>query len=229
MLLDTAAVLISVPVAEPAIAQVAVNVAEPAAGRLTVLLILPLPFAVVQVLPPAPVQVQVQASEAGKVSATVAPVTVSPPAALLAVMVYVVLPPGTELTVPLVLVIDRSADRLRQAVTLTSSMPTPAKLAELSPTKLNASSAFKPAKLSARAVNSPQPADSLMVTAGLPTMLVIVAPSHSNKRVGVAPPTCWAVTLYVSNWAASNWYCCAQRTTIGAESPVRLIFGERKV
>ena len=51
----------------------------PPAGRLTVSLMLPEPAAV-QVPPPAPTQVQVQVSEAGKVSATVAPVTPLGPA-----------------------------------------------------------------------------------------------------------------------------------------------------
>ena len=57
----------------------------PPAGRFTVSLMLPEPAAV-QVPPPAPTQVQVQVKTAGKVSATVAPVTGSGPA-LLAVMV----------------------------------------------------------------------------------------------------------------------------------------------
>ena len=57
----------------------------PPLGRLTVSLMLPEPDAV-QVPPPAPTQVQVQVSEAGKVSATVAPVALLGPA-LLAVMV----------------------------------------------------------------------------------------------------------------------------------------------
>ena len=57
----------------------------PPLGRLTVSLMLPEPEAV-QVPPPAPTQVQVQVSEAGKVSATVAPVALLGPA-LLAVMV----------------------------------------------------------------------------------------------------------------------------------------------
>ena len=57
------------------------------AGRFTVAsLMLPEPAAV-QVPPPEPVQVQVQVSTAGKVSATVAPVTGSAPAGLEAVIV----------------------------------------------------------------------------------------------------------------------------------------------
>ena len=69
---------------------------------------LPLPLAV-QVPPPAPVQVQVQVKAAANVSVTVAAVAVLGPA-LLAVIVYTVLPPRMTLVVPLVLVIDKSED-----------------------------------------------------------------------------------------------------------------------
>src|SRR6516225_8238982 len=75
----TVAVLVSVPVAAAEIVQLAVYVVLPPAGRLIVSLMLPLPEAV-QVPPPAPTQVQVQVSEAGKVSATVAPVALLGPA-----------------------------------------------------------------------------------------------------------------------------------------------------
>src|SRR5579859_2583160 len=68
---------------------------------------LPLPDAV-QVPPPAPLQVQVQVSEAGNVSATVAPVALLGPA-LDAVIVYVVVPPAVTEVTPSVFVIDRSA------------------------------------------------------------------------------------------------------------------------
>src|SRR5436305_949342 len=64
--------------------------------------------AAVQVPPPAPTHVQVQVSEAGKVSATVAPVAVHG-STLAAVIVYVTELPGVAVVTPSVLVIDRSA------------------------------------------------------------------------------------------------------------------------
>ena len=67
---------------------------------------LPVPLAA-QVLPALPAQVQLQVSDAGKVSTTRASNTVSGPA-LLAVMVYTTLPPGKAVATPSELVIDRS-------------------------------------------------------------------------------------------------------------------------
>src|SRR6185295_7325713 len=68
---------------------------------------LPEPDAV-HVPPPAPTQVQVQASTAGKVSATVAPVA-GIAVAFEAVIVYTTDPPGTAVATPSVLVMPRSA------------------------------------------------------------------------------------------------------------------------
>src|SRR6187402_2039895 len=68
----TVAVLLSVPVAAGDKVALTVYVTLAPAGRLTVSLILPEPAAV-QVPPPAPTQVQVAVSEAGNVSATMAP------------------------------------------------------------------------------------------------------------------------------------------------------------
>ncbi len=80
----------------------------PPAGRFTLSLILPEPLAV-HVPPPAPTQVQVAAVIAGgKVSVNAAPVALLGPA-LLTVMVYVVLVPGTYAVTPSVFVTDRSA------------------------------------------------------------------------------------------------------------------------
>src|SRR4051812_20251775 len=62
----------------------------------------------VHVPPPAPTHVHVAVSDAGNVSATVAPVAVLGPA-FDAVIVYVVDPPGVAVVTPSVLVIDRSA------------------------------------------------------------------------------------------------------------------------
>src|SRR3954463_4947834 len=103
----TVAVLLSVPVANAEIEQLAVYVALPPLGRLTVSLRLPEPEAV-QVPPPAPAHVQVQVSEAGNVSATVALVALLGPA-LLAVTVYVTEPPGVAVVTPSVLEMERSA------------------------------------------------------------------------------------------------------------------------
>src|SRR3954465_1914252 len=75
----TVAVLLSVPVAAAEMVALTVYVTDPPDGRLTVLLMLPDPAAV-QVPPPAPTQVQVAVSEAGNVSATVAPVALLGPA-----------------------------------------------------------------------------------------------------------------------------------------------------
>src|SRR5450432_1791408 len=62
----------------------------------------------VQVPPPAPAQVQLHVSEAGKVSATVVPVALLGPA-FDAVIVYVTEPPAVADVTPSVLVIARSA------------------------------------------------------------------------------------------------------------------------
>ena len=67
----------------------------------------------VQLPPPAATHVQVTpVSVAGKVSATVAPVTAEGPA-LEATMVYVTLLPGITVVTPSVFVIERSAVGLR--------------------------------------------------------------------------------------------------------------------
>src|SRR3954469_16306641 len=68
---------------------------------------LPEPLAV-QLPPPPPTHVQVPVSDAGNVSATVAPDAFEGPA-LLAVIVYVTLPPGVAVVTPSVFVIDKSA------------------------------------------------------------------------------------------------------------------------
>src|SRR4051794_35029779 len=68
---------------------------------------LPEPDAV-QVPPPAPTHVHVQVRDAGKVSATVAPVAVLGPE-FDATIVYVTDPPGVAVVTPSVLVIARSA------------------------------------------------------------------------------------------------------------------------
>jgi proline racemase len=75
----TAAVLVSVPVAPAAIAAVTENVTEAPTGRLTVLLIEPLPDAG-HVPPPEPEHVHVmELTPAGVVSVTDAPVTLDGP------------------------------------------------------------------------------------------------------------------------------------------------------
>src|SRR5580765_8766562 len=104
----TVAVLLNEPVARLETVQVEVYVTLPPAGRLTVSLMEPANGPAVQVPPPAPTQVVLQVSEAGNVSATVAPVAALGPA-LLAVMVYVTEPPGVAVVTPSVLVMERSA------------------------------------------------------------------------------------------------------------------------
>jgi hypothetical protein len=103
----TVAVLASVPVAAASIVHAAVYVTLPPVGRFAVSAMLPLPDAV-QVPPPAPAHVHVQVSDAGNVSAIVEPGALLGPA-LLAVIVYVTLPPGVAEVTPSVLVIERSA------------------------------------------------------------------------------------------------------------------------
>src|SRR5689334_13159050 len=82
---------------------------------------LPLPEAV-QVPPPAPTHVQLQVSEAGKVSATVEPVALLGPT-LLAVMVYVTEPPAVAVVTPSVLVIARSAVAPSPSVSVAELLP----------------------------------------------------------------------------------------------------------
>src|SRR4051812_25114128 len=82
---------------------------------------LPLPLAV-QVPPPAPTHVHAAVSEAGKVSATVAPTAFDGPA-LEAVMVYVALPPQPPAVTPSVLVIERSGDGASVSESLALLLP----------------------------------------------------------------------------------------------------------
>ena len=83
---------------------------------------LPLPAAV-HVPPPAATHVQVTpVSVAGKVSATVAPVTADGPT-FRAVIVYVTLLPGTTVVTPSVFVIERSAVGLRVSVSVAVLFP----------------------------------------------------------------------------------------------------------
>ena len=84
-------------------------------------MILPEPLAV-QVPPPAPTQVHVQVRAAGKVSVTVAPVALLGPE-LLAVIVYVTVPPGVAVATPSVTVIDRSALALSVSVSVAVLFP----------------------------------------------------------------------------------------------------------
>src|SRR6185295_2432139 len=82
---------------------------------------LPEPLAV-QVPPLAPTHVHVAVIEAGKVSATVAPVTELGPA-FEAVIVYVTLPPGVAVVTPSVLVILKSAEGVRVSVSVALLLP----------------------------------------------------------------------------------------------------------
>jgi hypothetical protein len=113
----TVAVLESVPVAAGEMVAETVKVTDPPTGRLTVSLMLPEPEAVA-VPPPAPTAVQVTpVRDAGKVSATVAPVALLGPA-LDAVIVYVTEPPGVAATTPSVLVMARSAWGVRVSLSV---------------------------------------------------------------------------------------------------------------
>jgi hypothetical protein len=101
------AVLTSVPVASGATVADARNVTFAPAGMLTVVLMLPLPDATLHVAPPAPAQLHVApVSTAGRLSITVAPIASLGPA-LLTVIVYVVVLPGTTVETPFVFVIPR--------------------------------------------------------------------------------------------------------------------------
>src|SRR3954463_10123946 len=82
---------------------------------------LPEPDAV-QVPPPAPTHVHVQVSDAGKVSATVAPAALLGPA-FEAVMVYVTEPPAVAVVTPSVLVIERSAEAPRVSLSVALLLP----------------------------------------------------------------------------------------------------------
>src|SRR3954466_304170 len=82
---------------------------------------LPEPEAV-QVPPPAPAHVHVQVSDAGKVSATVAPGALLGPA-FDAVIVYVTEPPAVAVVTPSVFVIERSADAARVSLSVAELLP----------------------------------------------------------------------------------------------------------
>ena len=102
------AVFDRLPVAPAAIVPVTENVAVPPTGRLTVALMFPVPLAVPQVPPLAPVQVHVTPeSVPGSVSATAAAFITDGPL-LEAVIVYVTCCPGIADVWPSVLVIARS-------------------------------------------------------------------------------------------------------------------------
>src|SRR5262249_34758166 len=104
----TVAVLTSTPTASDATVAVTVNVTVAATGTFTVALMLPVPDGVPQAPPPAPAHVQVALeSAAGRVSITVAPIALLGPA-LVTVIVYVTVEPGTIVVTPLVLDIPRS-------------------------------------------------------------------------------------------------------------------------
>ena len=110
----TVPALTRLPVAAALMFAVTVNVAVPFTSRLTVVLMLPLPLAAVQLEPADAAQVHVaEVIAAGKVSVTAALVTALGPL-LVTVIVYVVVPPGTYVVVPSVFTIDRSADRRRR-------------------------------------------------------------------------------------------------------------------
>src|SRR3954465_13844812 len=82
---------------------------------------LPEPDAV-HVPPPAPAHVHVQVSDAGNLSATVAPVASLGPA-FDAVIVYVTEPPGVAVVTPSVFVIARSADEPKVSLSVAELLP----------------------------------------------------------------------------------------------------------
>src|SRR4029077_772605 len=109
----TVAVLATLPVAPAPMLATTVYVIVLPTGRLTVSLILPLPLAVKPDALPLATAVKVSlATAAGKVSVTVAPVTLLGPL-LLTTIVYVVELPATTLVTPSVLVMARSACAVR--------------------------------------------------------------------------------------------------------------------
>src|SRR5262245_36342332 len=104
----TVAVLTRTPTAPGATMAVRLNVTVPPTGTLTVELMLPLPAGALHVPPPAPMHVQVAPeSAAASVSITVAPTALLGPA-LVTVIVYVTVEPGTTAVTPSVLAIPRS-------------------------------------------------------------------------------------------------------------------------
>jgi len=78
------------------------------------------------------------------------------------------------------------------------------------------------------AVNSAQPALSLMVVDGLPTVTFIEAPSHSKSRVGLLSSAQRKSTHRWSKLADSMWYRCAQLTSTGPDNPVRSMTGDSR-
>src|SRR5438105_8735568 len=92
-------------------------------GRFTVSLMLPLPLAVKPEAPPLPTAVKVSLPTlAGRMSLTVAPVTLLGPL-LLTTIVYVVEVPGVTVATPSVLVIERSATRLTVSLSVALLLP----------------------------------------------------------------------------------------------------------
>src|SRR5439155_17788805 len=92
-------------------------------ARFTVSLMLPLPLAVKPEAPPLPTAVKVSLPTlAGRMSLTVAPVTLLGPL-LLTTIVYVVEVPGVTVTTPSVLVIERSATRLTVSLSVALLLP----------------------------------------------------------------------------------------------------------
>ena len=94
----------------------------PPDGRFTESLILPANGPAVHVPPFAPRQVVEHVSEAGNVSATVAPVAVLGPA-LLAVIEYVTEPPAVAVVTPSLFVIERSALAESVSVSVAELLP----------------------------------------------------------------------------------------------------------
>ena len=76
----------------------------------------------VHVPPPAPTHVHVAVNEAGKVSATVAPVALLGPA-FEAVMVYVTAPPAVTVVTPSVFVTERSAEAAIVSLSVAELLP----------------------------------------------------------------------------------------------------------
>ena len=147
---------------------------------LTVPLIFPVPNAV-QVPPPLPAQVHVAlVIAAGKVSVTVAPVTLLGPE-FDTTIVYIVNPPGVALVTPSVFVIDRSA--LEPTVKVSFAVP-----------PVNATS---PVAVTASVVFSAAPA-VLLVTLTSTAQLAPAAREATFKRALLSPAALAPPAIFVT-------------------------------
>src|SRR5687768_5930988 len=116
--------------------------------------------------------------------------------------------------------------RVVQEVTAKSSTAIPLSWTEGSVSMWKMTSMAWPAKLETSTWFKPQPALWLIVTDGLPTPRVIVAPIQLNtRRADAGLPTCCTSTQYESKLALSMWNLCHQLRVRRPEDAGRAMLG----